>query len=240
MPTDPQRPHGSDTRMNAVVIGGIVCILLAVIHMQTSGFAAAVDPAGLPKVDFLAFWAAGRAANEGALADVYNSAKLLEMEHRIIPVDNFYMPFLNPPPFLALAQILASVTFVTSLQLWMAVCAGVYLAAAWRLFPNRYAFLAAAFFPPFLWSLLIGQMTGLTAVMTVAALLNLEKRPALAGMLIGLLIFKPQGAVLIPVALAASRNWKAFGFAAGTVALLVLLSLGLYGPSLWLDFSGQL
>jgi len=69
-----------------------------------------------------------------------------------------------------------------------------------------------------------------------ASLLLLERRPVLAGCFIGLLSFKPQFGLLLPVALIASSQWRAFMSAAGTVALLLALSLAVFGTELAVQF----
>ncbi len=46
------------------------------------------------------------------------------------------------------------------------------------------------------------------------ALLQLDKRPVLAGILFGLLAYKPQFGLLIPFVLAASGRWRTFAAAA--------------------------
>ena len=49
-------------------------------------------------------------------------------------------------------------------------------------------------------------------------LLLLDRRPVLAGILFGALCYKPHFGMLIPVALAASGRWRAFGAAAASAA----------------------
>ncbi len=55
-------------------------------------------------------------------------------------------------------------------------------------------------------------------------------------MLLGALCYKPQFGLLLPLALAAGREWRAFAGASATVVLLVLISLAMFGPATWLDF----
>ena len=59
-----------------------------------------------------------------------------------------------------------------------------------------------------------GQNGTWTAALFGGGLSLLERRPLLAGGLLGLLIYKPQLALLIPVALLAGRHWRAFAAAA--------------------------
>jgi hypothetical protein len=54
-----------------------------------------------------------------------------------------------------------------------------------------------------------GQNNTWTAALFGGGLSLLERRPLLAGGLLGLLIYKPQFGLLIPVALLAGRHWRA-------------------------------
>jgi len=61
----------------------------------------------------------------------------------------------------------------------------------------------------------------------------LPRRPIVAGVLFGLLTFKPQLGLLIPVALAAGGHWRAFAAAAITALALLAGSVGLVGLGGW-------
>jgi hypothetical protein len=86
------------------------------------------------------------------------------------------------------------------------------------------------------WNILPGQNGFLTAALLGAALLSLERRPVLAGVFIGCLTYKPQFGILIPVALVASRDWRAVASAAATTALLAGVSIAAFGVSAWEAF----
>jgi hypothetical protein len=73
----------------------------------------------------------------------------------------------------------------------------------------------------------------LTAALMATALLQLRDRPALAGVLFGLLAYKPQFGLMIPLMLMATGQWRAVAAAAGTVALLGLASTLAFGPHVW-------
>jgi alpha-1,2-mannosyltransferase len=73
----------------------------------------------------------------------------------------------------------------------------------------------------------------LTAALIGAALVNLDRRPLLAGLLLGLIVYKPQFGILIPLVLAASARWRAFAAAAATVAALALITTLAFGMSVW-------
>jgi hypothetical protein len=68
----------------------------------------------------------------------------------------------------------------------------------------------------------------------------LDRRPWIAGMLLGALVYKPQFAVLIPVLLLARGNIRAFVSAGLTVAALCLLTLAIWGWPVWQAFIDSL
>ena len=76
----------------------------------------------------------------------------------------------------------------------------------------------------------------LTAALIGAALCQLDRRPILAGVLIGCLAYKPQFGLLIPLVLIASGRWRVFAAAAATVALLALAVTFAFGIEVWTAF----
>ncbi len=96
--------------------------------------------------------------------------------------------------------------------------------------------LLALAFPAVLINIGHGQNGFLTAALLGGALVLLERRPILAGILFGLLIYKPQFGLLIPIALAAGRRWRSFAAAAATVAALTAVTTAAFGPEVWHAF----
>jgi hypothetical protein len=76
----------------------------------------------------------------------------------------------------------------------------------------------------------------LTAALIGAALTQLDRRPWLAGVLIGCLAYKPQFGLLIPLVLVASGRWRVFAAAAATVALLAFAVTSAFGVDVWNAF----
>jgi len=101
---------------------------------------------------------------------------------------------------------------------------------------GRLFFLLALAFPAVFINLGHGHNGFLTAALIGGALVLLDHRPILAGILIGLLAYKPQFGLLIPLVLIASGRWRVF-FAAGvTVAALALAVTLAFGIEVWSAF----
>ena len=93
--------------------------------------------------------------------------------------------------------------------------------------------LLAAAYPAVFINLGHGHNGFLTAALVGGALILLDRKPLLAGILFGLLAYKPQFGLLIPLVLVASGRWRAFGAAAATVVLLGLATTIAFGPQVW-------
>jgi hypothetical protein len=84
-----------------------------------------------------------------------------------------------------------------------------------------------------MWNFLAGQNGFLTGSLLGASLLLLERQPVLAGIFIGLLTYKPQFGILLPVALAAARQWRAFASAVATTGIFAGISIAVFGIDVW-------
>ncbi len=96
--------------------------------------------------------------------------------------------------------------------------------------------LFALAFPAVLINLGQGHNGFLTAALIGGALTQLDRRPLIAGVLIGLLAYKPQFGLLIPLVLVVSGRWRVFAAAAVTVALLAFAVTFAFGIDVWLAF----
>jgi hypothetical protein len=82
----------------------------------------------------------------------------------------------------------------------------------------------------------IGQNGFLTCGIFASGLAALDVSPVAGGAIFGLLIIKPQLALLIPIAFVAGRQWWAIAGAASSVLLLLAISYALFGPSSYESF----
>jgi Glycosyltransferase family 87 len=99
---------------------------------------------------------------------------------------------------------------------------------------QRYAaLLVLALAPACLINAVGGQCGVLSAILMIGGILLIDRRPAVAGVMLGLLAFKPQMAVVIPFALLALGAWRVIVVAALTVSVLLALSVALFGIDSW-------
>jgi hypothetical protein len=119
-----------------------------------------------------------------------------------------------------------------------ALAAGLSVWLLLRVRVPRWCILAGLVSPLAMWNLYIGQLGMLCGAILFAGLAALPSRPVRAGILLALLCIKPQFAVLVPVVVLASRNWRAACAGAAALALILLVSLGCFGTASWLAYLG--
>lgn len=188
-------------------------------------------------VDFVSYWAAGHLALDGNPAGAYDYALHRAVEAQGVAMRGG-MPFPYPPPFLAVVAPFSLLPYAPALVAWVAASFGIYLFCIRRLAP-RAGWLAAAF-PPVMTNAIIGQNGFLTCGLLAAGMALLPRRPWLAGIVLGLLVVKPQLGLALPFVLIAGREWRAFAGAAIGSAGLLLAGVALFGVQAYLACFAQL
>src|SRR6516165_12782915 len=97
--------------------------------------------------------------------------------------------------------------------------------------------LVASAFPATFVNIGHGQNGFFTAALLGGALHLLDRRPLIAGVLIGLLAYKPQFGMLIPIALIAAWRWNTIAAAIATIATLIAISFLTLGSGVWHAFA---
>jgi len=100
-------------------------------------------------------------------------------------------------------------------------------------------FLLSLAFPAAFLTISHGQNAFLSAALFGGAVYLLPSRPVVAGILFGLLTFKPQLGLLIPFVLVAGGYWRTIFAAGGTLIALVLGSAMVLGVEIWTTFFAQ-
>jgi len=196
-----------------------------------------IDLAGKPLgTDFLSFFAASELTLQGRAADAYDVAAHWAAQKALFGPAVGYSAFFYPPPYLIVCLPLALAPYFVSLIVWLAATGYAYWRAlrAWA-GPRLDAAVLLAF-PAFLVNAGHGQNGFLSAALIGAGALWLERRPIVAGLMFGALVYKPQLALMIPIALIASRRWTTFAAAAVSAAALCAASYLIWGEAVWRGF----
>jgi hypothetical protein len=225
--------------------GGVGLFLaLALVPMAVVAYVLWLAPVGELAADrgavaarnFTSMWAAGHLVLEGHLGALFDRASYNAELRGLFGAGFPSQVWSYPPPGLLLSVAVGALPLLVAFVLWT----GTTLAGMWAaLRGGGFGPLAAAavmISPAVADNALSGQNGALIAALLVGGLLLADRRPAIAGALLGALIIKPQFGVLVPVCLLASHNWRAFCFAALSAGALAVLAGVLFGFDTWVDF----
>jgi len=215
-------------RRHALLLGLVMWSVYAV-DLATPGLR---DRAGLLKAsDFLHFYTLGSLAAEGRGELLYDAQAQAAESLRRVPESEgvFFQPVYGPQVAILFAP-LARLPYAWAAFLWVTLSALLYalcVRAVWKTCPHLSAHgnsvvLLAAAYPAFFQLAAHGQNSALALACFTGALLALraEKR-LLAGVAIGMLIYKPQLGLVAAVVFLAGGEWRmVIGAVAGAAAQL--------------------
>ncbi len=211
-----------------------LAVFVVWLVLRPGGTLATLHPVG---GDFPPFWAASSLTLGGHPAAVYDHATLYAAEKAVLgDKDPGYQRFEYPPMFLAMLLPLSLLPYSGALIVWTLLGVAAYLTVMWKIAPRRDVLWVALAFPGALLTILDGQNGLVTVALFGGGLLLLERRPWVAGALFGLLSYKPQFGILLPLVFVAARQWRAATGAALVVAAFAGLSAALFGMQTWRAF----
>lgn len=191
------------------------------------------DRAGNVKFqDFLPLYVSARMIEQHRATELYDPAIVANDVQTIVYQPSLRVPNLYGPQVSLLFVPLARFSFLSSAATWVSVSLLIYFVCIhifWRCCSGLRAdrgivVLCAVAYPPLFHFLVRGQLSALILVCFTAAFLALRADSHfLAGIVLGVLVFKPQFLVAIPLILSLARAWNML--AALVVSSAVQLSL---------------
>ena len=194
--------------------------------------------------DFFALWSYGQVILGHPAAELYDTGRLQDLQVALGMDPAIHAPFPYPPVFMLLVWPLGLLPLRPAFHLWTALtlAAFVMAAAPWRQrLPATVLPVALLLLSPITTaSVVAGQSGLLSGALLIGGLRLAERRPWLAGALLGLLTYKPQLGVLVPVALMAAGAWRAAAAAGLMAAALAAVTCAVFGPQVWTDWLASL
>jgi alpha-1,2-mannosyltransferase len=183
--------------------------------------------------DFLPLYVSARVIAEGHTGDLYNESAIASNIQTItgtparVRLPNLYGPQMGLA-FVSLAHF----SFPAAARIWVALSLLGYILCIWLIWKSCLALrphwaivtVSAFAFPPVFHFFVRGQISALVLACFAAAYLAFRaERNWLAGLALGLLVFKPQFLVAIPLVLLLAGAWRAFvGLALSATTQLTL------------------
>ena len=198
-------------------------------------------PAGPLGLDFFAFYSAGDLVRVGRVGDLYRLDALVHLQRVLaqdqgLDIGSAAAVWWNPPVYAWLFVPLSNLPFHSALTLWTGLNLFCAALAAWMLAgmlpPHarwRHRMLVPvliALSAPFINSITHGQNSCISlALVTGLMLAWRSKHGLLAGVLAGILFYKPQLALLLSAALVVSLGWRPLVGLGMSGAILLLVTV---------------
>ena len=185
--------------------------------------------------DFIVFYSAARMVLDGKADIAYDLQAIRGTAKATVGRDmaNANVPWVYPPTFLLVILPFGLLPYVGAYIAWSVASIAAVAAAGWTVLKRWWTPVVVLFFPAAGFNLIAGQNGSMTAALMLGGLGLLGRHPAWAGVLFGLMSYKPQIGILIPVALAAGRHWVAFIAAAASVIGFAAVSYVAFGSGPW-------
>jgi Glycosyltransferase family 87 len=200
--------------------------------------------------DYSNVYAAGTLALDGQPDAPFDPERQFRRQQKIFGENTQFYSWHYPPYFLLVAAPLAMLPYTVGLILWQVVTFALYLLAIRAVLRSLTPadggkapaldplWLAVAIaFPALFVNLGHGNNGFLTAALLGGALALLDRRPNLAGILLGCLIYKPQFGLLAPFLLALTGRWRVIASAAATIGVLTIVTTLAFGIDVWPAFA---
>jgi Glycosyltransferase family 87 len=237
MPADRQVREGFFVSRRNILRLGIVCALIGLLAWSFYLLAFQRDPGQ----DWMVFYTAAQSYFGGHLPVVFDGRTLTAALNRRfagwLGLTLNMHPWVYPPTFLLLFLPFGLLPPAASLAAFLLSGLVAAVAAAWRCVGRGPARAVMAFTlvlcPAVPFNVMTGQNAFFTSALLVGGFGLLGRFPGSAGVFFGILTFKPQLWLMVPVALLAARQWRALASTALTAGILALLSLLLFGPDIW-------
>jgi hypothetical protein len=190
--------------------------------------------------DSFALWSWGRFVGEHAAAAIYDPLALRSAQLALGMDPGGSYSFAYPPSFLLVLWALGQLPGPLACAALILISLPFYL---WATVGRSWwspALIAALAAPTTAITIVSGQSSFLAAALLAGGLRLAAPNPVAGGVLLGLLTYKPQLGLLVPVALAAARLWRTLASAAVTAILLVVLTSILFGAAIWPSWAAAL
>jgi hypothetical protein len=184
--------------------------------------------------DFVNVWTSGKLLLQDRLDLLYDIHGYRAFMDSLFPDSLRDHNYSYPPPTLLYTWIFALLPYMAALALWIAATGAAFVAAARPYLKQAgIPFWVAIVTPAAIANIWAGHYGLIIGALWLGAFHLLPRRPVLAGVMIGLMLMKPHLAILAPLILIRRGDWRAFAAAAFTVALLVGVSILLFGVEMW-------
>lgn len=218
----------------ALVFG--VCAVVLIIYLQRTWGQYQAQTPGHPARfgEFFALWSYAKILSAHPASELYDLATLHARQVALGMESSARNPFPYPPTFLMFLWPLNLLPYAAAYLCWTLGTLALFVWAVMRTCSRMpLGVIGAIVAPTSIACIGFGQSGFLAAALITAGIRLAGSRPVLSGILIGMLSYKPQLGLLVPIALAAAGFWPAFAAACATIIALAGVATMVFGWAVW-------
>lgn len=232
----PTQSGGIVTRGRIILYGGTICAFYVLVILSLTALSDA--PA---RIDYIAFHTAGRMALAGDAAAAYVWERMLPLQAETlgVPAESLmFLGWVNPPHFFFAILPFSFLPYGWGWFAWVMATAALLALSIRAVMPDAPLPAAIAVFctPAVLTCAGVGQNGMLTAALMAWTHALMDRRPVAAGIALGLLTYKPQFGLLIPLLLVATGRWRVAVSASVTALVAMAAAVLAFGPETFTGF----
>jgi Glycosyltransferase family 87 len=220
-----------------------LCALVFVIYIQKiwAEYESHTPGHPAPFGDFFAIWSYAKIAGTYSVVELYDLGALHARQVALGMDPGNQNPFPYPPTFILLLWPLSLLPYGVAYLVWtlgtLALFVWAVVATCSRL---PLCTLGVIVSPVSIATIASGQSGFLAAALLTAGIRLAGSRPVVSGILLGILSYKPQLGILVPVALVAAGLWSTFSITCATVFGLAVAVTLAFGWNIWPSWLGML
>jgi hypothetical protein len=228
----------SEWRVRLYGTGVAVAYALSLAWRLVHGQWVILSDGRLRCVDFGWMWLSSKFVISGDPSKIFDYSTFSAAQLSLFGHDNcpFITPYVYPPTYLFITYFLGFMPYPVGFAAWSLVTLFLYGIAVYAIIPRPAAVIAGI--APFFVAVNadFGHNGFITAALIGCSLASLKRRPWLGGIFLGILTYKPHIGLLFPLALLASRNWRALASATATSVILAIFAAIAFGSDGWSSF----
>jgi len=218
----------------ALVLGSSAFVLLIYVQKIWAEYIDQAPGHPAPFGDFFALWSYAKIVSAHPATELYDLATLHARQVALGMDPGNQNPFPYPPMFIVLLWPLSLLSLETAYLVWIIGTLGLFVwavvATCSRLPLCALGVIVA---PASIATISSGQSGFLAAALITAGVRLAGSRPLLGEVLIGILTYKPQLGLLVPIALVSAGYWPAFRAACATALALAVVATLAFGWTVW-------
>ena len=212
------------------------CALVLLVYLQKAWGQYQAETPGHPALfgEFFALWSYAKILAAHPASELYDLTTLHARQVALGMAPSAQNPFPYPPTFLIVLWPLNLLPYAAAYLCWTFGTLALFIWAVMRTCSRMpFSVIGAIVAPTTVACIGFGQSGFLAAALMIAGIRLAASRPVLSGILIGMLSYKPQLGLLVPIALAAAGLWPAFAVACASIITLAVVTTMVFGWAVW-------